>query len=299
MWFKNLKVFRLNPDWTITAEELEAALQVRAFVEGNASDTTNLGWVSPLKDSGLVHPVGKRLFITLQAESKLLPASVIKQFVDEKAVEIEEQQGYKPGRKQMKEIKDMVTDELLPRAFSVFRQTRACLDLENHWLYIDAGTASKADEVISLLVKALDPMPIESFMTQVQPKDAMTEWVFNDEVEGFYLEPLTEFASMFDTPGTVNFNNVSPGPEETTKHIESGKRVTKLGLTWRDRISFVLHSDSTIKRIQALEIVQEKASQAEHDQERFDADMTLMCSEFDGLLTDLVSSLGGFKHVSQ
>ena len=300
MWFKNIKAFRLNPDWAISAEELETLLEERAFVAGAMGAETNLGWISPHKESGLVYPVGKYLFITLQVEKKLLPASVIKQFTDEKAAEIEEQQGYRPGRKQLKEIKEMVTDALLPKAFSTFRQTRVCLDLENHWLYIDAGTAAKADEVISLLVKALDPMPIQSFMTEVSPSTAMTEWAFNDEApNGFTLDPLAEFKSTQEDRATVKFNNVSPAKPETERHIESGKVVTQLGMTWRDRISFVLHSDSTIKRIQTLEIMQEKASQAEHDQERFDADMTLMCSEFDDLLTDLVNSLGGFKHVSK
>ena len=41
---------------------------------------------------------------------------------------IEEQQGYKPGRKQMKQIKEAVTDELLPRAFALRRHTFAWID---------------------------------------------------------------------------------------------------------------------------------------------------------------------------
>ena len=232
MWFKNLKLFRLNPDWTISAQDLEEKLQAHAFVEGSPGPDTKLGWTTPLAESGLVYELGQYYFLCLQAEKKLLPASVINQFTREKALEVEEQQGYKPGRKQMREIKEMVTDTLIPKAFSIFRQTRVCLDLENHWLYIDAGTAAKADEVISLLVKALDPMPIQSFMTEVSPSTAMTEWIFSDEAPaGFNLEPQVEFKSTQEDRATVRFSNVIPGQEEVTKHIESGKIVTKLGLT--------------------------------------------------------------------
>ena len=297
MWFKNLKLFRLNTDWTITAQDLEEKLQANAFVEGSPGQETKLGWVSPLEHSGLVYELGQYYFLTLQAEKKLLPASVINQFAREKAIEIEEQQGYKPGRKQMKEIKEMVTDTLIPKAFSIFRQTRVCLDLENHWLYIDAGTASKADEVISLLVKALDPVPIQSFMTEISPSTAMTEWIFSDEAtEGFNIEPQTEFKSTQEDRATVRFTNVIPSQEEVSKHIESGKVVTKLGLTWRDRVSFVLHDTLEIKRIQALEILDEQRNPTGADDiERFDADMTLMCKEFSGLLEDLTAALGGEK----
>lgn len=297
MWFKNLKLFRLNPDWSISAQDLEERLQANAFVEGSPGQDTKLGWTTPLEESGLVYELGQYYFLCLQAEKKLLPSSVINQFAREKALEIEEQQGYKPGRKQMREIKEMVTDTLIPKAFSIFRQTRVCLDLENHWLYIDAGSAAKADEVISLLVKALDPMPIQSFMTEVSPSAAMTEWIFSDEAPaGFNLEPQVEFKSTQEDRATVRFTNVIPGQEEVTKHIESGKIVTKLGLTWRDRVSFVLNDTMEIKRIQALEILDEQRNPGGADAvERYEADMTLMCKEFSGLLADLTDALGGEK----
>ncbi len=59
----------------------------------------------------------------------------------------------------MKEIKERVTDELLPRAFSVYRDTRVWIDPINRWLVIDAAASSKADEVIGMLAKAIDPFP--------------------------------------------------------------------------------------------------------------------------------------------
>lgn len=56
----------------------------------------------------------------------------------------------------MKEIKERVTDELLPKAFSIYRDTRVWIDTVNHWLVIDAAASAKADEVIGLLVKTID-----------------------------------------------------------------------------------------------------------------------------------------------
>ena len=76
MWFKNLKLFRLNPDWKITAQDLEEKLQANAFIEGSPGQDTKLGWVNPLEHSGLVYELGQYYFLTLQAEKKLLPASV-------------------------------------------------------------------------------------------------------------------------------------------------------------------------------------------------------------------------------
>ena len=82
------------------------------------------------------------MLLTFRAEKKLLPASVVTQVTKARALELEEQQGFKPGRKQMRELKEQVTDELLPRAFSIRRDTRVWIDTKNGWLVIDAALAS-------------------------------------------------------------------------------------------------------------------------------------------------------------
>ena len=74
----------------------------------------------------------------------------------------------------MKEIKERVTDELLPKAFSIYRDTRVWIDTVNHWLVIDAAASAKADEVIGLLVKTIDPLPLDNLYVEQSPAAAMT-----------------------------------------------------------------------------------------------------------------------------
>ena len=151
MWFKNLKIYRLSAAWPLFGDDLEAALARQAYQPGNNLEMQCIGWVPPREGSGLAYAVGGQILLTLRAEKKLLPGTVINQVAKFRAQEIEEQQGYKPGRTQMKEIKERVTDELLPRAFSVYRDTRVWIDPRNRWLVIDAAASSKADEVIGVL----------------------------------------------------------------------------------------------------------------------------------------------------
>src|SRR5690606_40644688 len=119
--------------------------------------------------------------LNLRVEKKLLPTTVINQFARARASEIEEQQGYKPGRKQMKDIKEQVTDELLPKAFSVYRDTRVWIDTKNNWLVIDAAAAAKSDEVLGMLAKAIDGLPISPLYVEQSPAAAMTNWLISDE----------------------------------------------------------------------------------------------------------------------
>ncbi len=82
--------------------------------------------------------------------------------------------------------------------------------------------------------------------------------------------------------------------EEIRQHIADGKVVTRLAMTWNERISFVLNDLLQIKRLAFLDILKEQSeSQAEDADERFDIDFTLMAGEVAQLLADLMAALGG------
>ena len=176
MWFKNLRIYRLDPQWQCDRASLEKALSAQVFNPESASATEmqRLGWVPAVGDQDLVYANDGQFLITLRSEKKLLPASVVNQFATEKAREIEEQQGYSPGRRQMKEIKEQVTDTLLPRAFSLRQDTRVWIDSRNHWLVIDTGSSAKSDEVIGMLAKAIDPLPASMLHVATSPCAKMT-----------------------------------------------------------------------------------------------------------------------------
>jgi len=61
----------------------------------------------------------------------------------------------------MRDLKEEVTNTLLPRAFSLQRDTRVWIDPVNHWLIIDTASTSKAEEILSALGKAIYPFPVE------------------------------------------------------------------------------------------------------------------------------------------
>ncbi len=294
MWFKNLQIYRLPAPWDMDAERLEAALAPQTFQPCTSLDMQTQGWISPRENGMLVHTVNKQLLIALGTEKKLLPASVINQVAKARAGEIEEQQGFKPGRKQMKEIKEQVTDELLPRAFSINRTTWTWIDPVNGWLVIDAGTAGKADEVLKLLIKGIEKLPMESLHVVQSPVAAMTEWLMADAPKGFTVDQDTELRAGGESKATVRYVKQTIEPVDVQRHIADGKQCTRLAMTWNDRISFVLTESLTVKRITPLDVIKESADTgARDDDERFDGDMMLMTGELAKMLDDLVFALGG------
>lgn len=295
MWFKNLQLYRLTLPVNLTSESLNLALAKLAFGPSTSMDLQNQGWASPRDNDLLVHTVNGQFLIMLGTEKKLLPASVINQFCKAKVAELEEQQGFKPGRKQMRDLKEQVTDELLPRAFSIRRDTWAWIDPVNGWLVVDAASPTKADELLKPLLKVVNDIKLYSLRVAQSPVAAMTSWLVADEAPaGFTIDQDTELRSAGEDKAAVRYVSHTIDPEDVRRHIAAGKQCTRLALTWADRISFVLTESLAIKRVTALDVIKENSdSKMQNDEERFDSDFALMTGELNRMLSDLVAAMGG------
>jgi recombination associated protein RdgC len=300
MWFKNLQIYRLTAPWTMTLEQLEAKLAPQAFAPCSSLDLQSQGWISPCDNGMLVHTVNRQILILLVTEKKLLPATVINQVAKARAADMEEQQGFQPGRKQMREIKEQVADELLPRAFSIQRKTWTWIDPVNGWLVVDAASPAKADEVFKLLLKSIDKLPFETLRVARSPQAAMTGWLSADEApSGFTVDQDTELRAIGLGKATVRYVRHTLEADDVRRHIASGKQCTRLAMTWADRISFVLTESLAIKRVAALDVLKESTdSSTKNDDERFDSDFVLMTGELSQMLAALVEALGGEMRVA-
>lgn len=296
MWFKNLSVYRLPANWALDLTKLEEQLSRQALQPCGNQDRESQGWVSPRGDDRLLHVLNHQVLIALGVEQKLLPGSIVTQFANDRAADIEAQQGYKLGRKQMRELKEQITDELLPRAFVRRRTTWAWIDPVNGWLVVDAATPLKAEELLERLNKTLDDLPARTLHTELSPGAAMTDWLLAGEApSGFTIDRDLELRAIDEGKATVRYVRHALEGEEIQQHIAAGKTATRLALTWNDRISFVLSEQLQIKRLAFLDILKENTEQGETADEQFDLDFALMSGELAKMLTDVVDALGGEK----
>jgi recombination associated protein RdgC len=297
MWFKNLIVYRVPARWDMPADTLEGKLRAHAFAPVGGIDETSIGWVAPIDgDPSLVHSIAGQMLVTLRQERKLLPSKVVAQFVKQRAEKIEEDEGFRPGRRRLKELRESVRDELLPRAFSLATDTRVWFDPAGGWMVVDAGSASKADEVFGLLARAIDGFPGRSLKVARLPSAAMTAWLETAEApSGFSIDQDVELKAR-DGNATVRYANQSLEHDDVVRHTRAGKSCTKLALTWNDRVSFLLTDRLEIKRVRPLDVLREASRPVDAGtdaRERLDSDMTLMTGELSRMLDDVVDALGG------
>ncbi len=289
MWFKNLVMYRLG-NWNESAESLSRHLARQPLQPCGAGEMQRHGWIPPMEED-FAHAVPPHLWITLATEKKLLPASVISQEARLRGEAFEQTRGYKPGRKQMKDIKESVIDELMPRAFAVQRTTHAWIHPTRQWLIIDSANMNRAEELLETLRKSGLSFSANPLRTRLSPVTAMTDWLINDTLPStFTIDRDCELRSRQDERMKVRYAHHALDGGEMRGHVQSGKDVTRLALTWGQKISFVLDEALQLRRVAPLDILLE---QRQTEDATMDADFALMTLELSSLIDDLIEVLDG------
>jgi len=294
MWFRNLRIYRLSPDWSKDAKQLNAQLARRPLNRCGSFDMLSRGWVCP-KGGDFIHAINGQWLISLGIEQKLLPATVIRQATQERVAQIEADQDRKIQRKEMRDLRDAVSQELLPKAFTCRRATQAWIDPKHDWLVVDAGSDAKADEFTEAFLKSADSTNLRPLQTELSPSSAMTEWLASGESPvGFSIDDNLELRNAASGQSAIRYVRHALEGKEIRQYIADGKITTKLGVTWNDRVSFVLTDKLQIKRVAFLDILRQEAEQSAQDaDEQFDANFALMTGELAQMFDDLLVALGG------
>ncbi len=298
MWFKNLALYRLSEPFTLTAIELSQQMESMRFKACGGHEEFSYGWTSPLGRGSeqLVHQANGFMMLCATREEKVLPSGVINEMVAEKIALKEEQEFRKISKKERTELKEEIIFELLPRAFSFSKKTFAYIDPKGGWLVVDASSAKKAEELISFLRKNLGSLPVVPINSKDAPTSIMTQWLLEDDSPAnMLIEDECELKAPEESGGIVRCKRMDLSAPEIKQHLDKGKQVIKLALSWSDRLSFVLDENLAVKRLKFLELIQEQINDIEvgSPEEQFDVDFTIMTDELSQFLPQLLTIFGG------
>lgn len=293
--FKHLHIYAITPGWITTAEAVETALESARYVECGASQEKSVGWVEPRgeKHGPLLESVDGQWILKLMVETKAVPGATVKEKTDQRALEILETTGRKPGSRERKEISEDVRNSLLPMAFSKKYAVAVWIDRAANLLMVEASSQSKSDEVVTALVKALEGFSIALVQTKESPAAVMTSWLESQEAPtGFTVDRDCKLKANDESKASVRYTKHALDIDEIKAHIAMGKTPEHLAMTWNERISFVLTERGAIKSLKFLDGVFEK-SRSDVAQDGFDADVAISTGDLRKLIPDLFDALGG------
>ncbi|TCK09499.1 recombination-associated protein RdgC [Marinobacterium mangrovicola] len=300
LWFKNAVWYRFTPDTDFDAEKLEQALLAKPFTPCSRHEQKRTGWTSPsygLTESPVFASTGY-LLVCLQQEERILPGSVVRDALNEKVEQIEAEEDRKVFRKERAQIKEEVTFELLPRAFTRRRPTHALISAEHGWIAVDASSITKAEQLLSELREALGSLRVRLPEVQHSPGATLSGWVMgtHDLPSGIELEQECEIKdTLSEDGGVIKVKGQDLTSNEIRAHIEGGMEVSKLALCWEQQLRMVLHEDLTLHRLKLTDEYRDQLEEQAPEEElaALDADVTQLGLEYTRLFPQLLAAFGG------
>ena len=296
--FKNVMVYRLASP-ALPLDQADAAVAAGRFVECSATQDKSVGWIEPRGQAHgpLIESVQGHWILKLMLESKSVPGHLVRRKADEQAAEIEAQTGRRPGKKQLREMREDIVLSLLPQAFSKQATVWVWLDWSQQRLVLDAGSQAKADEALALLMKCLPQLQLTLLQTTQSPQAAMTGWLLSNEPDvpelgDFHIEREGVLKATAEEVSSIRYTRHPLRNDEVRQHVQSGMLPTQLALSWDGRVGFTLTETLQLKKVKFMD-GDPDAALPETADERFDADVALSTGMLSPLLDALVEVLGG------
>jgi recombination associated protein RdgC len=297
LWFRNLLIYRLAPDHALTHQAINDELAKRPFVPCGSMDMGSCGWVAPMRHAPELMAFEQQgaILIALKVEEKILPAGAIKDELDALVAKIEEAENRKVGRKEQRELKERIVEELMPRALTRSKIHRALIDLGTQLVIVDAASAPKAEFLLSTLRETLGSLPTRLIDTEISPTSAMTDWLTSETPDAFSLGQDAELKVPGDEGSIARFKRQVLDCEEVRKHLDAGKLATKLGLAFGERLTFTLTEELQVKSLAMLDVLKDelKGMDAETQDALALSQLALLIGELRGFIPELFKALGG------
>lgn len=291
---KNLSIYCIASESELQYGPIEEALCNAAFTPCGATQQQSTGWITPrgIEHGAFVEVVDGQWIMKFMTEQRVVPGAVLSRRVDELAEQLEQAAGRKPGKKIRNELKEQALLELLPMAFTKQAATTVWINPEARLLIVGAPSLSKANDIASAFVKTVSgSIALHQIHTNASPASCMAAWLTDGiPPEGFTIDRECELKSCDEQKSVVRYGRHRLDTEEVRQHILTGKVPTKLAMTWRNRISFVLADSMIIKKISLLDVFMEGTKNGD---EAFDADVAIFTGEVRQLIPELLDALGG------
>ncbi|MCJ8170136.1 recombination-associated protein RdgC [Atopomonas sediminilitoris] len=298
MWFRNLLVYRLTQDLPLTEDGLNEALAQKPARACGSQELATYGFTPALgkHSDALAHVSGDFFLIAARKEERILPSSVVRDAVKEKVDEIEARDHRKVYKKERDQIKDEITQTLLPRAFLRRSTTWAAIAPKQGWVLVDASSAKRAEDLLSTLREALGSLPVRPLSVKIAPAATLTQWVSEQAAShDLVIGDECELRDSHEDGGIIRAKRQDLTSEEIQQHLTAGKQVVRLSLAWQEKLSFLLDDKLGIKRLRFEDLLQDQAAEEGGDDAaaQMDASFTLMMLTFKECLPQLIEALGG------
>lgn len=293
--FRNARIYRLRNDWPETEEAASQNLEAAGFSPCGPLTERSSGWVPVDPDAGdsLVRRLNGADLLKLRSQSRVLPAAVINEALEERVAEYRARMDEPPGRREKRRLKAETRESLLPKALLKSDKMWGYVDLAEKLLIIDTASETAAERFMQQVRLPFGEFVITPAQYQ-QPIDGLLTQIFlGDAPANFALGRECRMQDAVDVRSTVRWNDFDLTDKSIRAHVADGMRLTHLAIEYDNVLSCVLNDQGTLSKIKLLG-ADEDSDDEQDPLARFDAEFVLLTGTLRAMLKDLRKHLGGF-----
>lgn len=229
--------------------------------------------------------------LNVQVRERVLPAKVIKTHLEDRIVDAERRQGYRPGRKQIAELKELVTMELLPT--SHIRHVDTQVMITGEYLFIGTGSARTVDVVMSQIM-SLFPEDILAFKPIYwgrKASDFLMDALLDETTEDCKFNRSRSVTLKSSSKAVAKFKDIGLDVESVKERVAAGMHPVDLALEYDDTMSFTLTDQMLVKGIRFSDLLLSQTHDVENEVDEFDATTALVSGELRKMFADLLTAI--------
>ena len=231
--------------------------------------------------------------ICMKIEEKVLPATVVREYTDDRVKEVEALDDRKLSKREKASIKDQMYFTLIQQAFCRSSKIYAYFDVTQNWLIVNCANSKKLELFVTHLKKALPAIELITPETCNIPK-LMTRWLLTEEYpDSFMVEKNAVLEDFNDVKRVIRVKNQDLFNESIQDFLKDGCVPKQINLTWFDRITFNLNHDMTLTGLKYDDAVVEAGDDGETETaaDRFDADFLIMTGALQQMLKEVLEQV--------
>ena len=294
--FKNLIIYSIFSPTNFDLETLTECAEIAPFVPTGSTQKKSYGWVPPRgQHEAPVELIDGQYLLRFRQETRTVAPSNLQKALDEACDQYEKQNGYKPGKKLRKELREEAELTLLP--FGVLAQKAVWVWIDKHHkrIYMDTASQSVADTIATLLVESIKGLGIGLLFTNRSAQAAMAQWLLDSEPPpDFSIDRYLQLKAADESKATVRYERHALDTDEVKEHIREGKLPVACEFTYDDRLSFRLQDCHKLSKLAFLDVVMESnRSRRDDGDDALSTDMSIASAEITSMVDALIEALDG------
>ncbi len=287
---KNLIAYRFKPQRGLD-DGLQDAFAAHVIRDPDSLELKTTGFCSPVSsDSDIVaRRLGSCTVFAVAVRSRVIPGAVLSERAAARVRKRSEERGRPIGSAERREIRDEILTDMLATAFVKQSVTTAWLDVHHGWLVVDTSSGTRADAVVSQLREVFDSFRLISLRSMEAPSMIFADWL-QSKMASDPFELANECLLVTSDGSTWAGKKVDLTSQEIAEHLSAGAHPERLGLSYRDRLGFVLDQDLVIRRLDLKQAVVDELSGEETGGDalaEFDATFTVVTADVAALLDSI------------